>query len=153
MRYGKTLKTLYRLKANEPSGEVHNKGGLTLRSFEPCTTVRLVTVIESGLLMRGNGHEGSPLRRITQYYSLDGELLAERDPVYGDAALSLVAARKLATALRRCKERLEELKLHASGADRDWLLKEAQSSETMEVIMEAEKALHAAYIESHCALC
>ena len=44
-------------------------------------TARIVRVIETTLEVRGTGDEGSPLRRITQYWSLDGQLLAEADPV------------------------------------------------------------------------
>ena len=40
---------------------------------------RLIQVIETDLEMRGKGIEGSPIRRIRQYWSVDGELLAEVD--------------------------------------------------------------------------
>lgn len=43
-------------------------------------TARLIQVIETDLLLRGKGTEDDPMRRITQYYSTDGELLAEHDP-------------------------------------------------------------------------
>ncbi len=43
--------------------------------------VRLLPVIETKLLRRGDGSsETDPVRIVTQYWSLDGELLAEHDP-------------------------------------------------------------------------
>lgn len=44
-------------------------------------TARLIQVIQTDLLVRGKGTEDDPMRRITQYYSIDGELLAENDPL------------------------------------------------------------------------
>lgn len=37
-------------------------------------------VIISHEALRGKGVEGDPFRRITQVFTLDGELIAERDP-------------------------------------------------------------------------
>lgn len=42
----------------------------------------VMQVIRTNLLVRGDG-KGDPLRVITQYWSLDGELLAEIDPTPG----------------------------------------------------------------------
>jgi len=42
-------------------------------------TVRVIEVVETTLTRRGNGKD-TPIRIITQYWSKDGELLAERDP-------------------------------------------------------------------------
>ncbi len=42
--------------------------------------VRQIEVIESTIMRRGKGVEGDPIRIITQYWSLDGRLLAEVDP-------------------------------------------------------------------------
>ena len=42
-------------------------------------TVRIIEVIETTLLRRGNGTT-DPIRVITQYWSMAGELLAEVDP-------------------------------------------------------------------------
>lgn len=42
---------------------------------------RLIQVIETDLELRGNGTKASPYRRVVQYYSLDGQLLAEVDSV------------------------------------------------------------------------
>ena len=42
---------------------------------------RLIQVIETDLELRGKGLEGDPYRRVTQYYSPEGELLAENDPI------------------------------------------------------------------------
>ena len=44
------------------------------------TDARLIEVIVTNLELRGNGKD-DPYRRITQYWSLDGKLLAEVDPV------------------------------------------------------------------------
>ena len=43
--------------------------------------VEVIQVVRTYLLRRGAGVEGDPIRIITQYWSLDGELLAEVDPV------------------------------------------------------------------------
>lgn len=42
---------------------------------------RVIPVIETTLLRRGDGSEADPMRIVTQYWSVDGEFLAERDPV------------------------------------------------------------------------
>lgn len=43
---------------------------------------RVIQVVETTLERRGSGKDDSdPIRVITQYWSLDGELLAEVDPV------------------------------------------------------------------------
>jgi hypothetical protein len=44
---------------------------------------RVIPVIETTLLRRGRGTVGDPIRRVTQYWSLDGKLLAEVDPNEG----------------------------------------------------------------------
>jgi len=41
---------------------------------------RTITVIETNLEKKGAGTEEDPVRRITQYWSTDGRLLAEVDP-------------------------------------------------------------------------
>ena len=41
---------------------------------------RVIKVIKTDLLRKGAGTEGSPIRLITQYYTLKGELLASIDP-------------------------------------------------------------------------
>lgn len=43
--------------------------------------VRVLSVIETCLVVKGTGREGDPLRRVTQYWSLEGQLLAEADPL------------------------------------------------------------------------
>ena len=40
---------------------------------------RLLQVIETNILVRGAGTEADPRRKVTQYWSTDGTLLAERD--------------------------------------------------------------------------
>lgn len=42
--------------------------------------VRQVTVIRTLTTVRGKGTPESPNRRVEQYWSLDGKLLAEMDP-------------------------------------------------------------------------
>ena len=55
------------------------------RDFEPLSmdNVRVIEVIETTLTRRGEGTPDNTLRVITQYWSLDGRLLAESDPVTG----------------------------------------------------------------------
>lgn len=42
--------------------------------------VELIEVIRTELTSRGKGTEDDPCRRVTQYWSKEGELLAEVDP-------------------------------------------------------------------------
>lgn len=42
---------------------------------------KLIQVIKTSLLRRGNGTQADPTRVITQYWSLEGDLLFEEDPV------------------------------------------------------------------------
>lgn len=42
----------------------------------------LVTLIKTTLTRKGSGNLGDPVRVITQYWSIDGELVAEVDPNY-----------------------------------------------------------------------
>ena len=42
-----------------------------------CYTIRVICTY---LTCRGKGVEGDPIRRITQYWTMDGYLLAEVDP-------------------------------------------------------------------------
>lgn len=44
-------------------------------------TCRKIEVIETTLTRRGKGSGNDPVRVITQYWSLDGKLLAEVDPI------------------------------------------------------------------------
>jgi hypothetical protein len=41
---------------------------------------RVIAVIVTTLTRRGTGKDESPIRIVTQYWSLDGEFLAEVDP-------------------------------------------------------------------------
>lgn len=41
---------------------------------------KVIQVIETNLYRRGNGKD-TPIRQIVQYWSLDGKLLAEVDPI------------------------------------------------------------------------
>lgn len=43
--------------------------------------VRIIQVIETTLEVRGTGEAGDPFRLVTQFWSLDGRLLAENDPL------------------------------------------------------------------------
>jgi hypothetical protein len=47
-------------------------------------TARVIQVVETTLLRRGDGIPSSPIRIITQYWSLEGVLLAEVDPMAGE---------------------------------------------------------------------
>lgn len=43
---------------------------------------KIIPVIETKLTLRGTGKDDqSPIRMVTQYWSLDGKLLAEVDPI------------------------------------------------------------------------
>lgn len=42
--------------------------------------VEVIRVIRTNLVHRGKGVEGDPVRRITQYWDMDGNLLWETDP-------------------------------------------------------------------------
>ncbi|TRZ79799.1 carboxypeptidase [bacterium] len=42
--------------------------------------VEVMTVIRTNLLRRGKGKEDDPVRRIIQYWDMDGNLLTEVDP-------------------------------------------------------------------------
>ena len=46
----------------------------------PMDMVRVVPVIQCTVLRRGAGIESDPIRLVTQYFSVQGELLAEFDP-------------------------------------------------------------------------
>lgn len=46
----------------------------------PNTDVYIIPVIRTSLTVRGKGTQEDPMRRITQYWSCEGELLAEQDP-------------------------------------------------------------------------
>lgn len=57
----------------------------------------LIQVIETSLETRGAGVAGDPIRRITQYYSPDGTLLAEKDPCAGNTADNLALKKRVET--------------------------------------------------------
>jgi hypothetical protein len=48
--------------------------------------VEVIQVVHTRLKKRGKGVEDDPVRRIEQYWSLDGTLLAEYDPFSGTEA-------------------------------------------------------------------
>ena len=48
-------------------------------------TAEVIQVIRTDILRRGDG-KFTPIRVITQYWSLDGKLLAEVDPMPADSA-------------------------------------------------------------------
>ena len=60
--------------------ELLSKGGEINIIINNMDTVEQITVIKTTLLRRGEGIKEDPVRIITQYWSLDGELLAEVDP-------------------------------------------------------------------------
>lgn len=41
--------------------------------------VEVIEVVRTTLVRRGRGVEGDPVRRVTQYWTIDGDLLAEVD--------------------------------------------------------------------------
>lgn len=43
--------------------------------------VEKIEVIRTKLTTRGTGKENNPVRRVEQFWSLDGKLLAENDPI------------------------------------------------------------------------
>lgn len=43
-------------------------------------TAKLIEVIET-VYLRGNGTKSEPIREVTQYWSKDGQLLAEKDTI------------------------------------------------------------------------
>lgn len=47
----------------------------------PSFNAKLIKVLVTTLTLKGNGKKDDPYRRITQYWSLEGELLAEVDPL------------------------------------------------------------------------
>ena len=57
---------------------------MTDRALKPNKGARLIQVIETTLTVRGGlpaeQEAGDTARRVTQYWTLDGELLAEVDP-------------------------------------------------------------------------
>jgi hypothetical protein len=46
-------------------------------------TAKLIEVIET-VSLRGNGSKSEPIREVTQYWSKDGQLLAEKDTITSD---------------------------------------------------------------------
>jgi hypothetical protein len=47
--------------------------------------VEVIQVVRTELELRGDGTRDSPMRRLTQFWSLDGVLLAEVDPLPGSS--------------------------------------------------------------------
>jgi hypothetical protein len=52
-------------------------------------SAKLMTVIVTDMECRGKGVEGDPFRRITQYWTEEGELLVEKDPCPSDALYAM----------------------------------------------------------------
>lgn len=50
-------------------------------NVEEHKTVELIQVIRTRMAIRGQGTSDDPQRVVTQYWTLDGKLLAESDPV------------------------------------------------------------------------
>lgn len=53
------------------------------RKMNEHSDCHVIEVIETHLTLRGKGIDGDPIRRVTQYWSLDGKLLFEIDPSPG----------------------------------------------------------------------
>jgi hypothetical protein len=51
--------------------------------------VRIIQLIRTELTTRGFGVDGDPIRRIAQYWSMDGVLLFEHDPVVDGSNMKL----------------------------------------------------------------
>lgn len=71
-------------------------------------------MIESDLELKGKGTGGDPYRRVKQYYSLKGELLAEVDPIKEELLskenITLLEKLEIAeAAIKRLKGEIEEL--------------------------------------------
>jgi len=47
---------------------------------ETMDSARVVQLIETTILRRGDGLENDPVRIVTQYWTFDGQLVAEDDP-------------------------------------------------------------------------
>lgn len=56
--------------------------GVSANSYSPpMDTVRVIQVIETTILRRGEGKDQSdPVRIVTQYWTLDGRMITEVDP-------------------------------------------------------------------------
>jgi hypothetical protein len=46
--------------------------------------VEVIEVVRTEITSTGDGTEGNPIRRLTEYWSLDGDLLATVDPLDQD---------------------------------------------------------------------
>jgi len=51
-----------------------------MQQFDEHKEVQVIEVIRTTLERRGKGEYPDPIRRVTQYWTLDGQLLAESDP-------------------------------------------------------------------------
>jgi hypothetical protein len=47
----------------------------------PDKEVMVMQIIKTTLLRRGEGTQADPIRSVTQFWNMQGELLAEHDPV------------------------------------------------------------------------
>jgi len=56
--------------------------GIDVSEYLPETmdSARVVQLIETTILRRGEGLESDPVRIVTQYWTFDGQMVAEDDP-------------------------------------------------------------------------
>lgn len=82
-------------------------------------TARKIEVIETTLLRRGAGVEGDPVRIIKQYWSLEGELLAEVD----EFAKTHKLKPDVSDDTRRLNFLADAIKASPAGISFDWVPK------------------------------
>jgi hypothetical protein len=77
------------LKRAKMIGAIHQKCWNTVSKFTRSTGVNEVKVVEviEVKSLAGSGVEGRPYYEVTEYYSLDGQLLARHNPTKPDLAL------------------------------------------------------------------
>ncbi len=91
----------------EPGSPVRISGTAKLPEHDPIknSKARVLTVIETRMLPRGRYTDRNPARLVTQYWSLDGTLLAEADKWAGDTIdkleLDLMRAEATVEVLKR----------------------------------------------------
>ena len=81
-------------------------------------TVKVMSVIETKLLKRGTGIPADPVRIVTQYWDMDGNLIFEIDP---ERIADLTEKKKLYEAIRKrvnaLRERFKTDHLNVEGRD------------------------------------
>jgi hypothetical protein len=88
---------------------MNNQDTAAPMTYRDPTTPRVVQVIRSEIRVRGRGEEGSPIRRIVEFFSLDGDLLAEVDCCDENAYRLETRIEKLDATIRADREQIESL--------------------------------------------